>query len=257
MMPSLFVSHGSPTLPLDDCPARGFISGLGETLPKPKAILAISAHWDTRTPAVNRVAMNDTIHDFYGFPEALSRMRYPAPGSAELAQRTISALRQAGFQPMTDNQRGLDHGAWVPLRLMYPEHDIPVVQLSIQSHLGPAHHLQLGRAVSGLRDDCLVLCTGSFTHNLRLLDRSDINAPEAPWVREFSAWIHAALVGRRTEELVNYRRLAPFAVQAHPDDDHFMPLFVAMGAAGDGHSARRLHASTTFGTLRMDAYAFS
>lgn len=257
MLPSLFVSHGSPTLPLDDCPARAFISGLGETLPRPEAILAISAHWDTGSPAVNRVAMNETIHDFYGFPDALYRMRYPAPGSAELAQRTMSALEQAGFHAMTDNERGLDHGAWVPLLLMYPEHNIPVVQLSIQSRLQAAHHLQLGRAISGLRDDCLVLCTGSFTHNLRLLDRWGLNAPEAPWARDFSAWIHAALVERRMEDLVNYRRLAPFAVQAHPDEDHFMPLFVALGAGGDGASARRLHSSTTFGTLRMDAYAFS
>lgn len=257
MMPSLFVSHGSPTLPLDDCAARDFISGFGKTLPKPKAILAVSAHWDSEIPAVNRVAINDTIHDFYGFPEALHRMRYPAPGSAELAERTISALDQAGFQPMTDNERGLDHGAWVPLLLMYPAHDIPVVQLSIQSRLGPAHHLQLGLAISSLRDNCLILCTGSFTHNLRLLNRSGLNAPEPPWVHDFSAWIHAALLEQRSEDLVNYRRLAPFAVQAHPDDDHFMPLFVAVGAGGNGASARRLHSSTTFGTLRMDAYAFS
>ena len=257
MMPSLFISHGAPTLPLDDCPARTFISGLGKTLPKPKAILAVSAHWDTETPAVNRVATNDTIHDFYGFPDALYRMRYPAPGSAQLSGRTISVLQHAGFRTIADDQRGLDHGAWVPLLLMYPDHDIPVVQLSIQSPLGPAHHLQLGQAISGLRDDFLVLCTGSFTHNLRLLDRTGVNVAEAPWVGKFSDWIHTALAEQRTEDLVNYRRLAPFAVQAHPADDHFMPLFVALGAGGDGATAVRLHSSTTFGTLRMDAYAFS
>jgi 4,5-DOPA dioxygenase extradiol len=257
MMPILSISHGAPTLPLDDCAARAFISGLGKTLPKPKAILAVSAHWNTEAPVVNKVTINDTIHDFNGFPEALYRMRYPARGSTELAGRTISALEQAGLRAITDNARGLDHGAWVPLLLMYPKHDIPVVQLSIQSRLGPAHHLQLGRAISGLRDNCLILCTGSFTHNLRLLDRSGLNAPEAPWVRDFSEWIHAALVEQRTEDLINYRRLAPFAVQAHPDDDHFMPLFVARGAGGDGASVHRLHSSTTFGTLRMDAYAFS
>lgn len=257
MIPSLFISHGAPTLPLDDCPARAFLSGLGNTLPKPAAILAISAHWDTEMPAVNRVEINDTIHDFYGFPGALYHMRYPAPGSAELAARTISALEQAGFRATTDNERGLDHGAWVPLLLMYPEHNIPVVQLSIQSRLGPAHHLQLGRAIAGLRGDYFILCTGSFTHNLRLMDRSAVDAPEQPWVRDFSAWIHAALVEHRTQDLINYRRLAPFAVQAHPEDDHFLPLFVALGAGGDGAPVRRLHSSTTFGTLRMDAYAFS
>lgn len=258
MLPVLFVSHGAPTLPLTDCPARDFIAGLGRSLARPKAVLAVSAHWDSDQPLVNRVAVNETIHDFYGFPEALYRIRYPAPGSPELASRVIEALGANGFHADGDNDRGLDHGAWVPLMLMYPEHDIPVIQLSIQSHLGPAHHIRLGRAVSALRDeDLLILCTGSFTHNLRLMDRSGVNAPEPQWVRDFSDWIAAALQQRYTEDLLNYRNLAPFAVRAHPEDDHFMPLFVAIGAGGENARADRLHSSTTYGTLRMDAYAFS
>ncbi len=257
MLPSLFVSHGAPTLPLDDCPARQFISGLGQTLPRPNAILAVSAHWDTDAPAVNRVQVNETIHDFRGFPEALYRIVYPAPGSPELAGRVAEALEKAGFRVSADEHRGLDHGAWVPLLMMYPEHDIPVVQLSIQGPLGPAHHLNLGLALAGLRDDVLVLCTGSFTHNLRLMDRSGLSAPEPQWVRDFSDWIHSALVEHRMADLLNYRTLAPFAVRAHPDDDHFMPLFVALGAGAPDSRIERLHSSTTFGTLRMDAYAFS
>jgi 4,5-DOPA dioxygenase extradiol len=257
MLPSLFVSHGAPTLPLDDCPARQFISDLGQTLPRPNAILAVSAHWNTDAPVVNRVQVNETIHDFHGFPEALYRIVYPAPGSPELASRVAEALEKAGFRVNADDHRGLDHGAWVPLLMMYPEHDIPVVQLSIQSPLGPAHHLNLGRALVGLRDDVLVLCTGSFTHNLRLMDRSGLNAPEPQWVGDFSNWIHSALVEHRTADLLNYRILAPFAARAHPDDDHFMPLFVALGASTPDSRIERLHSSTTFGTLRMDAYAFS
>ena len=120
MLPSLFVSHGAPTLPLDDCPARQFISGLGQSLPRPKAIVAISAHWDTEAPMVNSVKSNGTIHDFYGFPEALYRMAYPAPGSPELAGRIMKSLDEAGFRVTADDRRGLDHGAWVPLLLMYP-----------------------------------------------------------------------------------------------------------------------------------------
>jgi len=257
MFPALFLSHGAPTLPLDDCPARVFISGLAEQLPRPEAILAISAHWDTDAPQANSVARNETIHDFYGFPEPLYRLQYPAPGSPELAARVVAALAAAGLAGSTDVGRGLDHGAWVPLLMMYPAHDIPVVQLSIQSRLGPAHHLQLGNALAALRDRVLVLGTGSFTHNLRLMDRSGLNAPEPAWVREFSDWIHTALVEHRTDDLIRYRSLAPYAARAHPEDDHFMPLFAALGAGGNKPRVQRLHSSTTFGTLRMDAYSFN
>lgn len=257
MLPALFISHGAPTLPLDDCPARDFISGLAKHLHRPEAILAISAHWDTDAPQVNSVARNETIHDFYGFPQALYRLQYSAPGSAVLAARVAEALAAAGLSASTDFNRGLDHGAWVPLLLMYPQHDIPVVQLSIQSRLGAAHHIRLGNALTGLRNSILVLGSGSFTHNLRLMDRSGLNAPEPPWVREFSDWIHTALVEHRTEDLIRYRSLAPFGVRAHPEDDHFMPLFVALGAGGNEPRVERLHSSTTFGTLRMDAYSFA
>jgi 4,5-DOPA dioxygenase extradiol len=258
MLPSVFVSHGAPTLPLDGCPAREFLRGLGAALPRPRAVLAVSAHWDNAAPAVNRVAVNDTIHDFYGFPEALYRLRYAAPGSAELAGRTQQLLSAAGFEPGTDNARGLDHGAWVPLMLMYPQADVPVVQLSIQSHLGPEHHLKLGQALAALRDeDVLVLGSGGYTHNLRALDRWRLDGPERPWVGDFSDWIHGALTEGRTGDLTAYRRLAPHAAEAHPEEDHFMPLFVALGAGGEGAGVTRLHRSTTFGSLRMDAYAFS
>jgi len=257
MLPALFVSHGAPTLPLDDCPARDFMLRLGKQLPRPDAILVVSAHWDTDSPLVNSVAWNDTIHDFYGFSEPLYRLQYPAPGSAALADRVVTALGSAGLRASIDVQRGLDHGAWVPLLIMYPGHDIPVVQLSIQSRLGTEHHVHLGNALTSLREHILVLGTGSFTHNLRLMDRSGLDAPEPSWVREFSDWIDRALVEHRTEDLIQYRSLAPYAVRAHPEDDHFMPLFVALGAGGNEARVERLHSSTTFGTLRMDAYAFS
>ena len=258
MLPSLFVSHGAPTLPLEDCPARDFLKSFAGTLPHPRAILAVSAHWDTQTPSVNRVPVNETIHDFYGFPEALYRLHYPAPGSAELAERTRAVVMAAGFSVGIDQQRGLDHGAWVPLMLMYPDANIPVVQLSIQSALGPEHHVSLGRALAPLRnEDVLVLGTGSFTHNLRAMTRGQLDAPEPAWSQEFSGWIHRALVEARTGDLVAYRRLAPHAAFAHPEEDHFMPLFVSFGAGGEAPQATRLHQSTTYGSLRMDAYAFT
>lgn len=257
MLPSLFISHGAPTLPLDNCPAREFLKGLGAAGPRPRAILAVSPHWDNEAPTINAVAVNNTIHDFYGFPEALYRLAYPAPGSPELAGRVRETLAAAGIKAGVDEIRGLDHGAWVPLMLMYPKADLPVVQLGVRTPLGPQHHLKLGRALMPLRDEgVLVFGTGSYTHNLRALDRGRLNGPEAPWVTAFSDWVHAALTEGRTADLISYRKLAPYAAQAHPEEDHFMPLFVALGAGGEGARAERLHRSTTFGTLRMDAYAF-
>src|SRR5450759_2915153 len=150
-MASLFLSHGAPTLPLTDTPARAFLQQLGGTLDRPKAILVISAHWETVAPTVNAVDSNETIHDFGGFPRALYDMRYPAPGSPHFAARVSEHLRAAGFDCDVDRRRGLDHGAWVPLLLMYPQADIPVLQLSVQPHLGPEHHLLVGRALAPLR----------------------------------------------------------------------------------------------------------
>jgi 4,5-DOPA dioxygenase extradiol len=257
MLPAIFVSHGAPTLPLDACPAREFLQGLGQTLPRPRAIIAVSAHWETDAPAVSNVAVNSTIHDFYGFPEALYRMQYPAPGAPELAARVTSTLAASGFRSDVDSARGLDHGAWVPLMLMYPDAGIPTIQLSVQTRLGTAHHVKLGQALAKLRDDdILVLGSGGYTHNLRTLSRGNIAAAEPAWAHDFSEWVGEALTKGRTQDLIEYRRRAPYAAQAHPSEEHFLPLFMALGAGGEGAKAKRLHTSTTFGSLRMDAYAF-
>jgi 4,5-DOPA dioxygenase extradiol len=221
MLPAIFVSHGAPTLPLDPCPAREFLKSLGRNLPRPRAVLAISPHWETATPELNRVALNETIHDYYGFPEALYRLEYPAPGSAALADRAKQALVAAGIKATTEPARGLDHGAWVPLMLMYPEADIPVVQLSIQTEQGPAHHVKLGRALAPFRDDVLVLGTGGLTHNLRLLTRGQVDAPAPQWANDFAEWVHDALTAA-DRGFVDYRKRAPNAALAHPSEDHFM-----------------------------------
>jgi 4,5-DOPA dioxygenase extradiol len=250
MLPSLFVSHGAPTLPFDDIPARAFLKGLGASLPKPKAVVVATAHWETLAPTVNKVAVNDTIHDFSGFPEPLYRLRYPTPGSAALSDRVASLL---GAQ--TDTKRGLDHGAWVPLLLMYPQHDIPVVQIAVQPQAGVAHHIAMGRALAPLREeDVLVMGSGSYVHNLRLLDRRGPDAPEPEWSKQFSDWMNAALLARDDDALIHYRERAPHAAMAHPEDEHLLPLFFAYGAGG---KTEHIHESTTFGSLRMDAYSFA
>ena len=256
-LPSLFLSHGAPTLPLTETPARTFLAGLGTQLPRPKAILVISAHWETEGPAVNAVAVNETIHDFHGFPRPLYAMRYPAPGAAELAGRVAALLRASGMDCDIDTRRGLDHGAWVPLLLMYPDADIPVLQLSVQPHLGAAHHLRVGRALQALQDDgVLIIGSGSMTHDLSEFRGHGLDDPAPAWVTGFADWCHDALTSGRTDDLLNYRELAPFARKNHPSEEHFLPLFGALGAAGTDAVAERLHASATFAILRMDVYAF-
>jgi 4,5-DOPA dioxygenase extradiol len=256
-LPSLFLSHGAPTLPLTDTPARSFLSGLGQLLPRPKAIVVVSAHWETDRPAVNAVQWNDTIHDFYGFPRPLYALRYKAPGVPALAEVISEKLRQSGFGCDIDRTRGLDHGAWVPLLLMYPQADIPVLQLSVQPHLGPEHHLRIGHALASLRDDgVMIIGSGSLTHNLSEFRGHGPNDPAPDWVNAFADWFDAAVQADRRDDLVHYRDKAPFARRNHPTEEHLMPLYAAIGAAGLNMRTERLHASSTYSVLRMDVYAF-
>lgn len=249
MLPAIFVSHGAPSLPFDDVPARDFLRGLGQQLGKPRAILAVSAHWETPGPMTNAVAVNNTIHDFGGFARALYDLRYPAPGDTALAHQVAALLGGT-----VDTRRGLDHGAWVPLMLMYPEAQVPVVQVSVQSHLGAAHAIAIGRKLAALRDDVLVLGSGGFVHNLRAL--APPGSPEPAWSRDYSNWMHDRLLAGDDAALADYRASAPHAGMAQPSEEHFLPLLTAYGAGGENAKAARLHSSATFGSLRMDAYRF-
>ena len=255
MQPALFLSHGSPMLVLEPCPARDFLRGLGQTLARPDAIIVASAHWQTTSPALGAAADPATIHDFYGFPQALFRITYPAPGAPALAARAAALLAEAGLPASLDPSRGLDHGIWAPLILAWPEADIPVVPLALQHGQGPAHHSALGAALAPLRaDNILLLGSGSFTHDLRGLDRRGPDAPPDPVTEAFSNWMDARLRANDRAALLQYRSLAPDAVRLHPTDEHLLPLFFAAGAGG---TATRLHSSSTYGSLRMDAYQFS
>jgi len=256
-LPSLFLSHGAPTLPLTDTPARSFLAEFSGRLARPKAILVISAHWETSVPTLNAVDRNQTIHDFGGFPRPLYALQYPAPGSPAVAARVCDLLRASGIDSRIDRSRGLDHGAWVPLLLMYPQADIPVLQLSVQPHLGPAHHLRIGRALASLRrEGVLIIGSGSLTHDLSEFRGHGPNDPAPDWVNAFADWFDSALSTGRTEDLLDYRRQAPFAVKNHPSEEHLLPLYAALGAAGESAHAERLHASATYSILRMDVYAF-
>jgi 4,5-DOPA dioxygenase extradiol len=254
-MPTLFISHGAPLLAVEPGATGAALSDVGRSLPRPKGILMVSAHWETRAPTVSTARRPETIHDFGGFPDALYRIQYPASGAPELAQRVKQALDAAGLSAGLDPSRGLDHGAWVPLLYLYPEADVPVTQLSIQPHLTPVHHYRIGEALRALLDEgVLLIGSGSLTHNLREF-RARSQGVE-PYVREFQDWTRRALDTRDVAVLLDYRRLAPNAVRAHPTDEHLMPLFVALGAAGACADARRLVDEVTFGVIAMDAYLF-
>jgi 4,5-DOPA dioxygenase extradiol len=258
MLPAVFVSHGSPMLAIEDVEARRFLQNLQSVLPeRPKAILVVSAHWERLRPTVNAPPHNETIHDFGGFPPELYQLSYPAPSSEALAHRVVTLLAAGGLPADVDTRRGLDHGAWVPLMVAWPEADIPVVQLSVQTRLGPEHHYKLGQLLAPLRSEgVLILGSGSFTHDLSsfFTSRGRIDAPEQDWVRAFADWMAAALKERRIDDLLNYRKLAPEAAHNHPTEEHLLPLYVALGAGSS--KVDQLHSSTTYGILRMDAFAF-
>jgi 4,5-DOPA dioxygenase extradiol len=263
MLPTLFLSHGSPMIALQDSPARRFLVDYGATLPRPRAIVVASAHFETPMPVVSTDPAPEMIYDFGNFDPRLFEIVYPAPGAPNLAMAVAQRLQAAGLSPRVTPKRGYDHGTWIPLALMYPDADIPVVQVSIQPNADPAHHLAVGRALAGLAEEnVLVIGSGSLTHNLgEVFDRRrggfrPLEGPIDAWAVAFSDWFAEKIAGNDVAALVDYRRQAPEAVRNHPHDDHLLPLYVALGAAGEGARPDRIHTSGQHGSLMMDAYAW-
>lgn len=256
-LPSVFVSHGSPMFALEPGIAGRELKALTESLPRPEVIIMASPHWMTPRLSVTLSLQPETIHDFGGFPQPLYELSYPAPGAPVWAQRVIDTFAGAGITAQTDPQRGLDHGAWVPLMFMYPDADVPVVQVSLHPHFGPAQYLQLGRALAPLREHgALIVGSGSLTHNLYELRRE--SGPTDPYVREFADWIANTLEHGDIEAMLDYRSRAPHAERAHPTDEHLLPLLFALGAAGEDWRARRFAGDDVrYGTLAMDGYVFN
>jgi 4,5-DOPA dioxygenase extradiol len=254
--PAIFVSHGAPTLAIEPSPAREFLAGLGREIDsrfgRPKAIAVVSAHWETPVPCAGAAPSPPTIHDFRGFPDELYRMRYPAPGAVATAREVVRRLAEAGIGATLDDRRGFDHGAWVPLCLMYPEADVPITQISIQPAGDPKHHHRIGEALRPLREEgVLLLGSGSITHNLRELSTRQTEG--AAHVRQFVDWVADRAAAGDSASLLDYRRLAPHAERNHPTDEHLLPFYVVLGAASVPRLVR-IHASVTFGSLRMDAF---
>jgi len=254
MLPSLFISHGSPMLALQPGASGPALARLATGLPRPKAIVVVSAHWESRELLVTGGAKPQTWHDFHGFPAALYAVQYPAPGEPALAGRVEALLNAAGLAARLDAQRPFDHGAWVPLSLMYPDANIPVIQVSLPSHGGPELQLEVGQALAGLRDEGILLIgSGSITHNLGELDWHAGPDVIEPWALAFRDWVVEKLGKDDQAALLDFQRQAPFATRNHPSDEHFLPLFFALGA-GDKFSI--VHQGFTLGALGMDIYRF-
>lgn len=254
-LPSLFISHGAPTFALEPGLAGPRLAALGRTLPRPQAVLVVSPHWMTPTPRVGLAAQPQTVHDFGGFDPALYRIDYPAPGQPALAERAIGVLLAAGWTAQADERRGLDHGAWVPLRHLYPEADVPVFQVSLPSRLDAASAWSFGEALAPLAEEgVLIVGSGSLTHNLAEF-RGPHGADE-PYVGEFAAWVREAVSARDAARLRRTLTDAPHAARAHPTAEHFWPLLVAAGAGDPLGAWQTIDGGIAHGMLAMDAFVF-
>lgn len=258
VVPALYVSHGAPLFAVDAGETGPALTRWGQGLraqfPGLRAVVIMSPHWMARTAQVMTGAQPATWHDFGGFPPALYQLQYPAPGAPALAQEVLALLQAAGVAAQGDAGRPFDHGAWVPLMHLFPEADLPVVQVALPVRAGPAEVYALGAALRGLRSQgVLVMGSGSMTHNLAEFF-GGAREP-APYVIAFSRWIESALERGDMQALLNYRSLAPHAERAHPTEDHFLPLFFALGAAGDDLHANYLSREVMYSMLAMDAFA--
>ena len=255
--PLLFVSHGAPMFAIEPGLAGKRLAEIGRELPRPEAIVILSPHWMTRGEvSVTASSAPSTIHDFGGFPDALYQIQYLAPGAPALAAQIVDMLHDAGWKARLDAKRGLDHGAWVPLLYLAPKADIPVVQVSMPASLDTRDAWKLGEALKPLRDmNVLIVASGSLTHNL--YEFRGATPHGAQYVKDFAAWTAKTLAAGNLDQLLDYKQYAPSAERAHPTDEHYLPLFIALGAAGEHYETRVLEGGVTYGVLAMDSYLFS
>jgi 4,5-DOPA dioxygenase extradiol len=238
--------------------AGAAMSQVAAKLGTPRAIVVVSPHWDTDVPTVGFANRPETIHDFGGFDPRLYEMQYPANGCPEVAAQVVSALQSAGLPVAQDAQRGLDHGAWIPLRQMFPDAGVPVVPLSVQSHLGPEHALRVGQALAPLAaQNILILASGNITHNLRNLMAVRMQGGATPaYVQDFADWIHTHMTARDVPGLLAYRQQNAGQL-AHPTDEHLLPLFTALGAAGPDAQPEAFFRGISDHVIAMDGYTFA
>jgi 4,5-DOPA dioxygenase extradiol len=256
--PALFVSHGAPSAALDD---DAYTRALGEwarATPRPWAVVVVSAHGECEGPVrVNAAPRPPLVYDFYGFPQALYDLRYPAPGAPDLARDVAEAFDAAGLEPVLDAQRGWDHGVWVPMRLLFPAADVPIVEVSLPVPRTEALLLALGAALRPLRDEGVLLCgSGGIVHNLRRLGPDDGSAP-APWAAAFDDWVNERLVALDRDGLRDYASLAPYPELAVPTSEHLDPVFFVLGALDPSDRLETVYEGFRYGTLSLRSFALA
>lgn len=256
-MPVVFSAHGSPVNAIDDNAFTRFLRGWASTLPTPIAILAVSAHWAAPEARATTSLTPATIHDFSGFPQPLYALRYPALGDPALATRAVDLLLAGGMPAGLESRRGLDHGVWSPLIHIWPDASIPIVQLSLLQAAPMARHVEIGRAIAPLREEgVLIFGSGNIVHNLATAELGERDLPVEPWAAEFDAWVAATLEARDLEALASFRDAAPHGRIAHPTPEHFLPILVAAGAAGDHYHVTFPYTGFEHGTLSMRCVRF-
>ncbi|MEK8129057.1 class III extradiol ring-cleavage dioxygenase [Paenibacillus filicis] len=256
MMPSYFFAHGAPSIVLEDNEYTALLKSFAATHPKPKAIVLFSAHWEQTTQTVAAAEQYSTIYDFGGFQDELYRMTYPAQGDRPLSDQIQSLFAQHGIPSVLDEERGLDHGAWAVLKLVYPDADIPVIALSVNRYLTNEQQYEIGKALSALREqDVLIIGSGGTVHNLRRLNWRANGVDD--WAEAFDNWLESKLEAWDTASLFNYMELAPHAQDAVPTSEHFIPLLLAMGAGDETRQAKLLHRSYQYGNLSLSCWQFN
>ncbi len=256
MMPSYFFAHGAPSIVLEDNEYTQLLKNFHRNMPKPKAIVLFSAHWEETVQSIGAADTYETIYDFGGFQDELYRMTYPAKSDRTLSKQVHSLFAKHGIQSVLNEKRGLDHGAWAVLKLLYPDADIPVVALSVNRHLTNEEQYQIGKALAELREqEILIIGSGGTVHNLRKLNwRSE---EVDTWAEQFDNWLQDKIETWDTETLFRYRELAPFAQEAVPTSEHFIPLLLAMGTGDSNRQAKLLHRSYQYGNLSLSCWQFN
>jgi 4,5-DOPA dioxygenase extradiol len=259
MLPALFVAHGAPLLAIEDNEYTRFLGQLSIKWPSPKAVVVFSAHWESHTQKVSKVEEFETIYDFGGFPEALYQIKYKAKGDQSVTKQIEEVFQNKGIPYDLDTKRGLDHGAWVVLREIYPNADIPVISMSVNPNLSPMEQYNIGKTLSQLREqDILIIASGGTVHNLGALKMGNDDGTIDQWALDFDTWLEDKLPRWELDALFNYNSIAPSTKLAVPSygNEHFIPIFYAMGAADDNKRATLLHRSYRYGNLSHSVWQF-
>ncbi len=253
--PVFFISHGAPTFAIEPGVLGSTLQTLGEQLSNVRAVLVVSPHWQTKNLAVMTTTLPKTMHDFGGFPPKMYELQYQAKGQPDIAKKAAQLLIDSGFATQFDDHRGFDHGAWVPLMHLLPKANVPVFQVSMPFDLNPQLAMKLGQTLAPLRDHgVLIVASGSMTHNLYELLPPD--SPPVAYAQEFATWVKTKVIDNAIDSLIQHHTEAPHAERAHPTEEHFLPLLIALGTLGNSETVQFIEGGTTYGVLSMDSYVW-